>query len=348
MDFAGGLGGRKDSVRLQDVAAVQYLALDTRAAKGIESADPRRAAWCALTSEDIFIKSGQSIYHFGRYGKFINKLSRQGRQEGQYRNLRDAAVDSLTRELIVYDSFSGKFLFYDFDMKYLRSIPVGDVDKFVLFDSQTAFCALYPAQRPKTGVSHRLISLKDGAIIKEFRLYRGRGPVAIGESSNKTSEKQLVKGRDRIYMSDLACPDTVYAVSLVDTLIRPAYIKNHEKDELYNLKNRTYLYLLFDTDRYAQFVRYRTPWSAQQFVLYDKADGTFSETSLYDRNTRRKVRRAWWTVPVGDPNTLVRIDLSEEMYKYYANKYLSGELASFVSNLTDRHKIMLNVLTFNR
>lgn len=71
--------------------------------------------------DHIFIStySRDNIYSFGRDGKFIRKLEKQGRGPGEYQIIQDFVITQNPDQIIVYDLL-GKLIYYDWNGDFLR------------------------------------------------------------------------------------------------------------------------------------------------------------------------------------------------------------------------------------
>lgn len=335
----------KDSIMLEDIAQVEYITLDVSRAPLEKEQDPKWNAFCSISSSDIFLKAAQDVYHFNRQGKYLGKLTKKS---GNYKNMKDLAVDTLAKEIIIYDNFDAKFHFYNYNLKHVRSVAAAEVENFRLFgaDNKTAFCTTPIIVRETTGISHKLVSLTTGEVIKTYDVYGFARAATLGTSSDKTPEKTLFRNGDKIFMSDLTCADTIYAIHAQDSLIHPEFIKRINDDERQYLSKRTYLYLLFDTPRYAQFVRYRS-WADQEFYLWDRKEQKVIYSSLYSKYNKSRGRRTWWNVATGVDNTIVRIDLGADLLKRNRLGHYSGPLRDFTDKVKN-NSVVLTVMTFNQ
>lgn len=80
-----------------------------------------------MHNDRIFILDrdiSKSIFIFRDDGGYISRISKHGSKPDEYRYLRDMEVDTIKRQIIVYDQ-NGKLLYYDFDGKYIKTKRLG-------------------------------------------------------------------------------------------------------------------------------------------------------------------------------------------------------------------------------
>jgi hypothetical protein len=64
----------------------------------------------------------REIHRFDRRGNWKNTISRRGRGPGEYLEIEEVMIDTLNRNILVYDLLSRRLLFYDYAGVHLRSI----------------------------------------------------------------------------------------------------------------------------------------------------------------------------------------------------------------------------------
>lgn len=77
-----------------------------------------------IEGDKIFLlddRNTGSLFIFNTKGKFINKINKKGRGPNEYIVIRDFTIDSSSKEIILYDDFSLKLSYFDFNGNYIKS-----------------------------------------------------------------------------------------------------------------------------------------------------------------------------------------------------------------------------------
>lgn len=78
-------------------------------------------------SDKFFIldrNMARSIFVFNADGKFLCKIGKLGKGPGEYFEPRDIAIDPFRDNIIVYDNFKRRLLFYDFEGQFIEDIQL--------------------------------------------------------------------------------------------------------------------------------------------------------------------------------------------------------------------------------
>lgn len=92
-----------------------------------------------VSGDILFILSNNSIYKFSDKGFFISKLSAIGKGPGEYSGISNLKYDSNKRQIIVFDDLSDKLLYYDFNLKHVKTISHSLTDESFI-DGKYLFC----------------------------------------------------------------------------------------------------------------------------------------------------------------------------------------------------------------
>lgn len=79
-----------------------------------------------FVNDRIFVKSGFSIFIFGKDGKFISKISRRGRGHGEYNNMAGWDVNPSNNEISIYSNADETVYVYSIQGNFLRSVRLGE------------------------------------------------------------------------------------------------------------------------------------------------------------------------------------------------------------------------------
>lgn len=102
---------------------VDYIPLETNEQALIGKIDQ-----LIVHDDKIFILDrdiSKSIFIFRSDGFFINKISKYGQNEDEYKLLRNIELDTINHQLIAYDRNGGKLLFYDLEGNFIRTQKLG-------------------------------------------------------------------------------------------------------------------------------------------------------------------------------------------------------------------------------
>lgn len=95
---------------------IDYIALET-----VENSLIPDIWGLKFDSQFIFVLSAQGgVFQFDRAGKFIRKISSQGRGPEEYNLLQDIAIDSENEKIYLLD-MNGKILIFNYDGKFIKS-----------------------------------------------------------------------------------------------------------------------------------------------------------------------------------------------------------------------------------
>jgi hypothetical protein len=102
-----------------------------------------------ISTDDYFFVRDKHLYMFDKQGKFLHKISRQGRGPGEYVQLDDCDVDD--KHVYLLDSPRSQILVYSFDNKYLKSIKIPRGMTSILKSPAGFICYQDPIIRRKYG-----------------------------------------------------------------------------------------------------------------------------------------------------------------------------------------------------
>ncbi len=128
IDVAGNMD-KKRVLKLSEVAeSIEYVPLETK-----KSSMVGRPLCYSITDDFIFLRGyGGPIYKFSRSGKFIKKFGRVGKGPSEFSQYAKFTTDNRNKLISVYDYNKHRFLFFDFDGKFISSTIAcrGDYEDF--------------------------------------------------------------------------------------------------------------------------------------------------------------------------------------------------------------------------
>lgn len=166
-----------------------------------------------------------NIYCFGRDGKFIRKLERQGRGPGEYQTIGDFVVTQNPDQIIIYD-FLGKLVYYTWEGDFLREEKLDSyISHFEHLPNGNWFIehATWPTSTINDTAYILQIANADGKYFK--------GSIVLPKllSPMPTMPSTLYKGKEYIYSIPIT-ENTIYKYDYLQDSFDPVYtflMKNH-------------------------------------------------------------------------------------------------------------------------
>lgn len=175
---------------------------------------------------------GMAIYIFDINGKFLAKISNQGRGPREYIKISEINFDQLNKKLIVSDCFSNKVFIYKPDGNLEKVFKVNFEPYNVVSLGKQLFANLYSHNKEYT----------DNQILKNYdlQIFDSLGKMITGRIKNKTplsinitTSNSAAQSADGSILYAPILSDTVYHISC-STKVTPKYVF---KNNTSNLKN---------------------------------------------------------------------------------------------------------------
>ncbi len=282
---------QKKEIRLQDIATVQYIPLETSDKVLLDKdgivghISDNKIVMFNIQKGDVFFFDGK--------GKIISHFNRKGQSGQEYQSISGLIYDEANKEIIIKDYLGRRrFLVYDENGKYKRTLPFPKGCWFedeMNYDNQTLIAyENYNVFNPKKIHLARkkpyvLLSKKDGSMVSEINLkvkerISTSFSIPMGENSSyvvKISNINILKNKNDFILAEIAS-DTLFAFTpqkkLVPLAIRkPAVLSMSDP--------KVVLFTGFVNDKYIDFGTFKNEYNFQT-----KEAGT--QTSLLlDRTT---------------------------------------------------------------
>lgn len=209
--------------RLEDIAEISYIPLETPEGKILGHTSPAR--W-SVTKSDIFLGDLSAIFRFDKNGRFLNTIGKKGHGPGEYTFMHSFCVNEQKREIYITAGFQKQILIYTYEGEYKYSILTDNIYSPVLFDSLSLIVckSLTPYNDVFLSVSpYELISLKDGRLLDSILPAPSENPIPTGTQRIMRSLKHVLKFRDEYILTHYS-QDTVFTLKQDGRLV-PRYIK---------------------------------------------------------------------------------------------------------------------------
>ena len=374
-----------EPMSLQEVfGGMEYVALETTPECLIEGIENP-----AVTDNDIFVLTRRkSLFRFGRDGKFLNQIGREGRGPGEYLSATSFCVNNRTREVFIYDVLGKNMLVYDFDGRHKRTLPMPRstiIEDMVAITDSTLLVSNSTSDGTKAFVIYpfQLISSLDGSVVKTLmpphKEPNAHTPTDIPQPASGISYRtgfverdpskayraggvtiSLLKGDqygvleegNSIYVTDDGVMITEFVSDTVYVVSGAGELTPRwvktPSPMNMDVPRRRYSKLDFDTERYAFFAAAGGGDPAEYKV--DKSNGTITRTYLYDANMEHV------DFPFNKLIFLRGINTGHLAMSYQALSLkhlleagkLSGELATIASTIKEEDNPVLMLVKFKK
>ncbi len=308
-----------EPIRLQEVfGEMEYVALETTPEcliAGIENP--------TVTDNDIFVLTRRkALFRFGRDGKFLNQIGREGRGPKEYLSATRFCVNDRTGEVFIYDVLGKNMLVYDFDGRHKRTLAMPRstiIADMVAITDSTLLVSNYDSDPTKGHVIYplQLISGLDGSVVKTLmpphkepnahtptdipqpasgisyrtgfterdpsKAYRAGG---VTVSLTKGDQHGVFEEGNSIYVTDEGVMITEFVSDTVYVVSGAGGLTPRwvktPSPMNMDVPRRRYSKLDFETERYAFFAV--AGGGDPAGYKMDKSNGTITRTYLYDAN----------------------------------------------------------------
>lgn len=214
-------------LRLDAIADVRYVPLETREGFWVENADMGAlgGGWFVTAN----VQTGDVLLFDAETGGAVRKFNHKGGSGQEYGWIASLTLDAQRGEVFLQDSGKDRIQVYDLEGRYLRTLPlphgywsqvVGMDDVLVGYNGQFRFGAMDGTFSPEPDVAPvTVISKTDGAVVREVRLPYERvlldytyENVDGGMRMVSMGTRPLTAGDGSVIISEPSC-DTIYRLT---------------------------------------------------------------------------------------------------------------------------------------
>lgn len=344
----------KVELRLQDIASVEYLPLETTNTFLLAG-----GGLCYIDEERIFyINRPKDILVFDRKGKGIKVINHRGGGAGEYSGLSQLTVDKANKELFVSDMWMTKIFVYDWDGNYKRSFwhAGGQYSKVEDFNKDLLLC--YSSSHVK-GSPAFLVSKKDGQKVKNILTpYKERldPDIILSEGEQEMTSVSTVtyplirSGVDMIINE--TSTDTIYKL-LANKTLSPYILRS---PAINKMEVPVFLYATLETNRYQFLLTIKKEYDPRTNLgfpttglLFDKKERVIQDYEIYndDYTVRQTVYFDGFSSNImSESNTGVYRISAERLLESYQKGELRGKLKEIASKLKEDDNPVLVIVRF--
>ena len=81
-----------------------------------------------VVDNKLFIQDLEKIVIFNLEGKYVGAINKRGRGHGEYLSLTTFDVNNNSKQIIIYDAFNHKLLFYNYAGNYIKQVEIPNTD----------------------------------------------------------------------------------------------------------------------------------------------------------------------------------------------------------------------------
>ncbi len=269
----------------EDVADISYIPLEKTPGNFLEFQHT-----LFYTENDIFVDSKHCVQRYGHDGKFKNNIGRQGRGPGELAQFIHYMVDTIAREVYMFDNGQQKTIVFDYDGALKREFREADavyLSQVELISGETLIIGRQLkawGDRPmQPGRLFAEISKEDGRELRKL------GPYVTEENGRNMStlRRSYLRFKDEIIVAHNES-DTIYSfrpAAYPDLVFEHRYILTPHK--FCSGEIRYDAGVLFESDKYAFFYHAKTDMALMKSdrknmmkrknLLVDKASGEIWE-----------------------------------------------------------------------
>jgi hypothetical protein len=197
----------KETVKLTDIASdVKYIKLES----GKDLVIFANAEYY-FSKEYIFVNNYNHVLVFDYSGKFIRKIGSKGRGPGEIDLIRTISVLESDKILVIQTSANRNLLYYSFDGKFIKSLPViGEVLKIKFIDENN-FIRYYSCSQGNEEYLYILSNEKWDTLSKVNNHYKWINNTNIKGMVGYTSFKPFYSYNNKVFVKSMY-NDTVYTI----------------------------------------------------------------------------------------------------------------------------------------
>ncbi len=349
----------KKKVKLQDIAEVEYIALETTDnllwKGGVTTFSDKYITNYDITSGNLLL--------FDRAGKGLKHINRQGNSGEEYLPYSSIILDEENEELLVNDVRKHKILFYDLAGNFKRVIDLPD-DQFYseMYNYDHSRLIVYRQKREDDIInSYFLLSKKTGEIERE---------IIIEPNGRKLSPMHFVdRNGQRVmfafqtFVISTAYPKLVLNEISNDTIftlepsmkLKPLVVQipnrasmNPEIFLFYAMDSRDYLFLYTVEKTFNK----ETRDFPQKKLMYNKKEQMVYEQDLYNEDYEREnpftISPQKTSFSSSNSNIFVTTLNAADLIEAYKNNKLKGKLKEKASRLDEEDNPVLMIVKMKK
>jgi hypothetical protein len=308
------------TINLADIVdSVTYIPLETTNESLLD-----RIVEVFFVDDTVLVRVNSRVFLFDKNGKYLRKISRQGRGPGEYLDLSQMMFDEVGRRIIILDGYADRLLYYDMEGRFVKDVPefaTGYIPRDIVNLSDGNFLCYRPDhdevpgatpggiwEVDSTGAFKRWVRKDDmihpvtfaGDMNYFYPLPDGR----IGFQGVETESCYYYDGNDMVeYCRYVFDGNTVRDFKGVDNV---EWMSRFPQKDMFLIRD-----YIFDTGRYL-FSGWLDDRHKQLYTLYDKSTGSLKTTRMPADNESPKILThrsgswvGWEFVPSNDPNVIV-------------------------------------------
>jgi hypothetical protein len=286
--------------------------------------NPDRIQRIILSEKEVFIATISKILVFNKTGKFIRSIGSQGQGPGEYRSIRNIALDEKNKRVFIA-THNRKIISYDLNGNFLKekSLP-GLQNDDINYINEELLLLVHTTQSDSKGVYSRatLYQLNNDLQVLDscsvIDLYF-EGPLFMFSQMN---EDFILKGNKYIYLfySDFFSRENFAEKNIRDTLYRfennrliPDLKLKFKNDQIgkfttpYNIyRSSRYIFVVYDNVKHKKVTYYRFCYDTKTGKGYNMQDKYNKQSEGYIDDIHQ----------IADPVRIRPFNLDTEMFYY--------------------------------
>lgn len=344
-------------IRLQDIAQVEYIALET----------PDEMLWSGWmnTVGDHHIMNANpqngNVILFDRKGKGLKLINRQGNSGEEYGQYGDMMFDDENKQIFVNDLSNRKVFTYDLNGRFLRVIDHAEDKAYYSitnYDANTFLIYNQPYGDDSIN-SYLFVSKETGEVLEEL--------IIPPTGKKLTTALMEGSGEDRVYILFMSYPvipagnknfilteisnDTIFGMNASKEL-RPLYVQTPSRqtmdpEQFLFLSKETKDYLFFHIIE-KSFDREKMSGFPPRTIMYDKKEKAFYEPEVYNDDYSIDKKSTPNPMPVSPGNNLnihLQVLNAFDLIESLENNELKGELKEIASRLEEEDNPVVMIAT---
>ena len=232
----------------------------------------------------FYLDMRENLYIFNREGLFITKVGQKGQGPQDYIRLNSFFIHH--NQIVLFDSYRGIFLYYDFNGKFTSSISINpdylrNTTNIQLIDDSHLLICYMISGRPEENTAYSILDM-DTKTIKWLDLTYN--PIKLDNFYHYFSRHQMAKVQDEIHFIMPLC-DTIFSYS--DSSVSAKYItKTHDKiakKEQIEYNTKSLLRELHRLEQQDYFVGYHAIYETENIIILEYS--TMISYYMFDKNT---------------------------------------------------------------